>query len=91
MTGRTAPGTTARPDALTRRRAFEAAHPEVTIVPPTVAWERWRAIVPAGKIPADPTATTLGSYALAGLMDQLDELYPPTGGNPGQEPVRAGR
>jgi len=80
-----------RPDALIRRREFETAHPDVTIIPPTVAWERWRAIVPAGKIPADPTATTLGSYALAGLMDQLNELYPPAGDASGQEPTHAGR
>ena len=84
-------GRPAERDALTRRREFEAAHPEVTVVPPGVAWERWRAVVPAGTIPSDPTATTLGSYALAGLMDQLDELYPPADGNPGEESARAGR
>ena len=64
-------------DAVVRRRRFEAAHPDVTILPPTAG--RWRAVVPAGLIPGDGTRTTLGSWDLAGLMDQLDEICPPGG------------
>jgi hypothetical protein len=68
------------PDPLDRRASFEAAHPDVTIVPPGNRLNgRWRAVVPAGMIPGDPTATTLGSWQLSGLMDQLDEIYPPGG------------
>ena len=40
---------------------------------------RRRAVVPAGLIPGDGTATTLGSWDLGGLMDQLEEIYPPDG------------
>ena len=66
-----------RPDALARRRLFEAAHPDVTIVPPARTSDRWRAIVPLGMIPGRPDETTIGSYGLGGLMDQLDVIYPP--------------
>jgi hypothetical protein len=31
---------------------------------------------PAGLIPGDGTSTTLGSWGLDGLMDQLDAIYP---------------
>ena len=44
------------------------------------AWERWRAIVPLGDVPGKPDTTTIGSYELAGMMDQLDEIYPPDSG-----------
>jgi hypothetical protein len=37
---------------------------------------RWRAVVPPGQIPGDGPRTTLGAWDLAGLMDQLDEIYP---------------
>jgi len=50
---------------------------------PGPAAGRWRAVVPPGLIPGDGTATTLGSWDLRGLMDQLDEIYPADGGEPG--------
>lgn len=62
-------------DPVLRRRRFEQAHPEAVILPPAAG--RWRAVVPAGKIPGEPTRTTLGAWELAGLMDQLDAAYPP--------------
>ncbi len=62
-----------------RRILFERAHPEVTIVVPVGLMDRWRAIVPLGKIPGCPDETTIGSYDLGGLMDELDEIYPPGG------------
>ena len=32
-------------------------------------------MVPAGLIPGDGTATTLGAWDLCDLMNQLDEIY----------------
>ena len=64
-------------DPVIRRRQFEQAHPEAVILPPAAG--RWRAVVPPGLIPGDGTATTLGSWDLRGLMDQLDAIYPPDG------------
>ncbi len=73
-------------DPVVRRRRFEAAHPQAVILPPAAG--RWRAVLPAGVIPGDGTATTVGSTAttvgpwdLCGLMDQLEEIWPP--GAPG--------
>ena len=43
-----------------------------------------------GTIPGDPAATTLSSWQLAGLMDQLDGLLP-AGGDMDPEPGHAGR
>ena len=68
-------------DSVVRRRRFEEAHPGVVILPPCAG--RWRAVVPAGLIPGDGTRTTLGAWDLGGLMDQLDAIYRPDGGEPG--------
>jgi hypothetical protein len=65
---------------VARRILFERAHPEVAIVVPVGLNDRWRAIVPLGKIPGRPDETTIGSYGLGGLMDQLDEIYPQDSG-----------
>lgn len=40
-----------------------------------------RAVVPPGLIPGDGTRTTLGSWDLGGLMDQLDAIYPDGSGS----------
>jgi hypothetical protein len=63
-------------DSVVRRQRFEQAHLEAVILPPSAG--RWRAVVPAGLIPGDSTgtSTTLGSWDLDGLMDQLDAIYP---------------
>lgn len=61
-------------DPVERRRLFEAAHPEVTILPPVRAWERWRAIVPLVPAPGQPDTTTVGEIELSRLMDKLDRL-----------------
>ena len=67
-------------DPVVRRRRFEEAHPEAVILPPCAG--RWRAVVPPGLIPdGDGTRTTLGAWDLEGLMDQLDEIYPASGGD----------
>jgi hypothetical protein len=60
-------------DPVTRRRTFEAAHPESVILAPAAG--RWRAVVPPGLLPGDGTRTTLGAYDLGSLMDQLDAIY----------------
>ena len=68
-------------DAVTRRRRFEQAHPDAVILPPAAG--RWRAVVQPGLLPGDGTRTTLGAWDLGGLMDQLDAIYRPDGGEPG--------
>lgn len=78
-----------KPGSVERRKIFEHAHPEVTIVPPGTMNDPWRAIVRPGDIPRDPAATTVSSWQLAGPMDQLDEFYPPARGNPDPEPACA--
>ena len=65
-------------DPVVRRRRFEHAHPEAVILPPSAG--RWRAVVPAGKVPGEPARTTLQAWELADLMDQLDAIYPLEGG-----------
>ena len=64
---------TGRVDPVVRRRRFEAEHPETVILPPAAG--RWRAVLASDRISADGTRTTLGSWDLAGLMDQLDDLF----------------
>lgn len=64
-------------DCVVRRRVFEAANPGVTIVTPGRHGDRWRAVLPLGILPDD--GTTIGARSLCGLMDKLDELYPPGG------------
>ena len=62
-----------------RRRRFQAAHPGVIIVAPPTIHDYRSAIVGPGLVPGDPDATSVGSWALGGLMDQLDGIYPPDG------------
>jgi hypothetical protein len=75
-----------RIDPVVRRQQFETDHPDVTIVPPgsTVRGDRWLAIVPFGKVPRNPTGTTIGAWKLENLMDQLDEIYSPGDGASGE-------
>lgn len=54
-------------DAVVRRRAFEAVHPDVTISPPETHASLWKARR-AGKILAT-------GYHLGDLMDALDLLF----------------
>jgi hypothetical protein len=60
-------------DAVARKQQFEQNHPEAVILPPAAG--RWRAVVPPGLFPGDGTRTTLGSWDLTSLMDQLDAIY----------------
>ena len=61
-------------DCVERRRRFEAAQTDVTIVTPARPCDRWRAILPLGVLPDD--GTTIGARSLCDLMDKLDALYP---------------
>ncbi len=63
-----------------RRRLFTAAHPAVPIIAPATIHDYWSAVVGPGMVPGDPDAATVGSWALGGLMDQLEEIWPPGGG-----------
>jgi hypothetical protein len=72
----------ARLDALARKWRFEAAAEAarlgVVITPPPALSRPWRAAgIRRGMVPGRPEATSVSSYALAGLMDQLEEIYPP--------------
>ena len=65
-------------DSVERLSQFEAAHPEVTVVRPAHALrDRWRAVVPLGSVPGEPDTTTLGNFRLTGLLDLLDQAFPP--------------
>ncbi len=61
-------------DCVLRRRWFEAAQTDVTIVTPARPDDRWRAILPLDVLPDD--GTTIGARSLCELMDKLDALYP---------------
>ena len=66
-------------DAVRRKWRFEAAHLDVTIVPPATLNDFWRVTISKGMVPGDPEATAVTSYGLPGLMDQLEEIWPPAG------------
>jgi hypothetical protein len=61
-------------ESFARRKRFEAAHPDVTIVLPARPTDRWRAVVPLGCAP-EGSGGTLGGEDLEELMDQLEEIY----------------
>jgi hypothetical protein len=50
----------------------------VTIMLPTRATDRWRAVVPLDRAP-EGSGGTLGALNLEELMDQLEEIWPPDG------------
>lgn len=66
-------------DPLVRRKRFETAHPEVTILPPATLNSRWLAVVPPGSVPDEPMRTTLSGWQLEELLAQLEQLWPPQG------------
>ena len=72
--------------SFARKWRFEAAHLDVPIIVPRGLNERWRAIVPADRAP-EGSDGTLGADDLEGLMDQLEEIWPPDGGGPGGHPA----
>ncbi len=61
-----------------RLAAFLADHPDVRVIAPYPAGHgRWIAILPAGAVPGERREHVVESLDLAGLMDQLDIIYPP--------------
>ena len=66
-----------RRDCVLRRREFEAAHPDATILTPAQPSDRWRAVLPLGVLPDD--GTMVGASSLCVLMDKLDSAYSPGG------------
>lgn len=67
-------------DPLVRRERLEAAHPEVTILPPATLNSRWLAVVPPGSVPGDPMRTMLAGWQLEELLVQLERIWPPEDG-----------
>jgi hypothetical protein len=65
-------------ESFARRQRFEIAHPDVTIMLPTRATDRWRAVVPLDRAP-EGSGGTLGALNQEELMDQLEEIWPPDG------------
>jgi len=74
-------GLSPRRDSVARLHRFQGEHPEVQFIAPHMGGHgRFVAHVPAGTIPGEPREVTFHSLDLAGLMDQLDEVFPPDGG-----------
>jgi hypothetical protein len=64
-------------DHVPRRRAFERAHPDVTILPPDDRSSRWLALIDEDTVPGDNRSMAITRYELADLLDALDDLFPP--------------
>ena len=74
-----------RNDPVARLHRFQGEHPEVGFTAPHMGGRgRYIAVVPLGSVPGDPREITANSLDLAGLMDQLDEIWPP--GQPDGDP-----
>lgn len=73
------PGTAAvADDCVERRVQFEAAHPEVQILPPKDPLRGpWRATVPAGEVAGKVLVSTVTAWSLCDLMDKLETAYRP--------------
>jgi hypothetical protein len=73
-------GGMARNDPVARLHRFQGEHPEVVFTASHMGGrDRYIAVMPAGSVPGDPREITVNSVDLAGLMDQLEEIYPPDG------------
>ncbi len=71
-------GLSPRDDPVARLHRFQGEHPEVQFTAPHMGGRgRYLAVVPAGSVPGDPREITVNSLDLAGLMDQLEENWPP--------------
>ena len=74
-----------RNDPVARLHRFQGEHPEVVFTAPHMGGRgRFIAVVPPGSVPGESREITKGSLDLAGLMDQLEEIYP--GDEPGAVP-----
>ena len=84
MTGARAPlrvvdgGLWPRRDSVARLHRFQGEHPQVHFTSPTVGrYGQFTALIPAGTIPGESREIILKSPDLCGLMDQLDDHFPP--------------
>ncbi len=76
-------GLSPRDDPVARLHRFQGEHPEVQFTAPHMGGRgRSLAVVPAGSVPGDPREITVNSLDLAGLMDQLEENWPPEESQP---------
>ncbi len=84
-------GLSPRDDPVARLHRFQGEHPEVQFTAPHMGGRgrylaggrgRYLAVVPAGSVPGDPREITVNSLDLAGLMDQLEENWPPEESQP---------
>jgi hypothetical protein len=63
-------------DSLARLHQFQGDHPEVVFTAPHMGGQgRYIAVVPPGSAPGDAREITANSVDLAGLMDQLDDVF----------------
>jgi hypothetical protein len=67
-------------DCVERRQRFEAGHPDVAITAPPTLRDLWRVTVPAGQAAGRDLAMQVTAWSLCDLMDKLDDIYPPEGG-----------
>jgi hypothetical protein len=67
-------------DCVERRQRFEAEHHDVAITAPPTLLDLWRATVPAGRVAGTAISATVIAWSLCDLMDKLDGIYPPEGG-----------
>jgi hypothetical protein len=78
-------GAAPRRDSVTRLHQFQGEHPDVQFTSPTTgphAQSQYTALIPAGTIPGDGREIITRSADLRGLMDQLDDLFPPPDEDP---------
>jgi hypothetical protein len=73
-------GGTVLTDPVKRLHRFQGEHTEVRFTAPHMGGQgRYIALLPAGSVPGEAREVTVNSLDLAGLMDQLDEIYQPDG------------
>ena len=67
-----------RRDAVARLHQFQGEHPEVQFTSPTMGrYGQFTALIPPETIPGETREIILKSPDLCGLMDQLDDHFPP--------------
>ena len=67
-----------RRDSVARLHRFQGEYPQVLFTSPTTGrYGQFTALIPAGTIPSETREIIIKSPDLCGLMDQLDDLFPP--------------
>jgi len=68
-----------RHDSVVRLHRFQGEHPQVQFTSPIMGRHgQFTALIPAGTIPDESREIILKSPDLCGLMDRLDDHFPPT-------------